>query len=172
MPYKLRLSCGLMLCLAVANLTCWAQQSSSGSQQSGDSSGAKPAASGSLLIPDQDIVADDLPLSGVQNLTLGAPASVHTFLLPSFGIAAVFQTNPYLPNQPNSQTTVESGYVTGRLDLSRTSGRSKLSLNYLGGGSFSDDSTQGTSGIQSLHFSDTIGWGRWTATVGDQLNYT
>jgi len=40
------------------------------------------------------------------------------------------------------------------------------------GGSFSTDSNQGNSGIQSLHFSDSIHWGRWSSMFGDQLGYT
>jgi hypothetical protein len=60
----------------------------------------------------------------------------------------------------------------GRLALSRSSGRSSLSLDYMTGGSFSTDSNQGNFGIQNLHFSDMIHWGRWSTMFGDQLSYT
>jgi hypothetical protein len=67
---------------------------------------------------------------------------------------------------------VESTFLTGRLALDRSSGRSSLALDYLTGGSFSNDSNQGNSGIQSLNFCDRITLGRWSTMFGDQLSYT
>lgn len=138
----------------------------------GIASAPKEAASGSRVIEGQDVVADTTPLTGAQNLTLGLPSSGHSFLLPSFGIATQAQMDPYNSSQPNSPGVIGSTYLTGRLALSRSSGRSNLSLDYMAGGSFSTDSNQESSGVQSLHFSDTIHWGRWSAMFGDQLSYT
>jgi hypothetical protein len=138
----------------------------------GIASAPKEAARGSRVLEGQDVVADTTPLAGAQDLRLGLPSSGHNFLLPSFGIATQAQINPYNSSLPNSPGVIGSTYLSGRLALSRSSGRSNLSLDYMAGGSFSTDSKQGSSGIQSLHFSDTIHWGRWSTMFGDQLSYT
>jgi hypothetical protein len=159
----------VVLCMAVPFAR--AQDSDASSSRSVDASDVKPAATGSPVLPQQDVVADTLPLSGVQDLTLGLPAPGHSFLLPSFGIATTVQTNPYVSGQPGFPGTIESTYLTTRLELNRSSASSLLSLQYLGGGTFSNDSNRGTTGIQNLAFSDLIHWGRWSVTFGDQANY-
>jgi hypothetical protein len=181
MSYKLYLSAAAVL----SGLVFWAplgkaQNPSSGAQQprpgspaaEGSGSGAKEAATGSPLLDAQDLVADTTPLTGALNLSLGLPAGRHSFLLPSFGVSSQVQINPYTSNLPNALDRVETGYATGRLALSMASGRSNLALDYLAGGSFSSDPNQGNAGIQSLHFSDVIHWGRWSTMFGDQLSYT
>ena len=166
---------GLVLCVPIGS----AQSPNAGAQQPlspnpeavGSTSAPRAAASGSPVIDVQEVVADTTPLAGAQNLTLGLPPYGHSFLLPSFGVAFQAQTNPY-NSGPNSPGVIESTYLTGRLAMSRSTARSDVSLDYLTGGSFSSDSNQGNSGIQSLHFSDTIHWGRWSTMFGDQLSYT
>jgi hypothetical protein len=148
------------------------QPLSANSASAGTASSPKEAASGFPVIEGQEVEADTTPLAGAQNLTLGLPPSGHSFLLPSFGVSSQAQINPYNSSQPNSPGVIGSTYLTGRLALSRSSGRSNLSLDYLTGGSFSTDSIQGNSVIQDLHFSDMIHWGRWSTVFGDQLNYT
>jgi hypothetical protein len=124
------------------------------------------------VIERHEVEADTTPLAGAQNLTLGLPPSGHSFLLPSFGVSSSAQIYPYNSSQPNSPGVIESTYLTGRLALMRSSGRSNLSLDYMTGGSFSTDSNQENAVIQNLHFSDTIHWGRWSTMFGDQLSYT
>jgi len=140
----------------------------------GTGTGAAPkeAASGAPVLGDQELVADTNALAGALNLTIGLPPAGHSFLLPSFGATFQAQQDPYYSSQADRPGVIESVYLVGRLALSRTSARSILSLDYTGGGSFSSDSTQGSSGIQSLHFSDAVHWGRWTTLVGDQFSYT
>jgi len=135
-------------------------------------SGPKEAVSGFPLMVEQDSTADTTPLTGAMNLTLGSPPSGHSFLLPSFGIASQVQINPYNSGQFNRPGAIGTTYVTGRVAVSRSSGRSDLALDYATGGSFSTDSNQGNSGIQNLHFSDAIHWGRWSTMIGDQFGYT
>jgi hypothetical protein len=153
-----------------------AQNPNTEAQQPLPSNGAAPApkegASGGPMIEGEEVVADTTPLAGAQNLTLGLPPSGHSFLLPSFGVSTQAQFNPYDSSQPNSPGVIGSTYLTGRLALSKSSGRSALSLDYMTGASFSTDSNQGNSVIQNLHFSDTIHWGRWSAMFGDQFSYT
>jgi hypothetical protein len=134
---------------------------------------AKPAATGGPVTPEEIVVPDSLPLSGAQNLTLGSTLSSHNFLLPSFGVIVQGQINPYnTSGTAGNSSLIGSTYLTGRLALNRTSGQSQLTLDYLAGGSFSSDSSQGNSGIQSLNFSDSHQWGRWSFLVGDHLSYT
>lgn len=142
------------------------------SASAGTASAPKEAASGFPVLEGQEVVADTTSLSGAQNLTLGLPPSGHSLLLPSFGVSSQAQINPYDSSQPNSPGIIGTTYLTGRLALTRSSGRSNLSLDYMTGGSFSTGSSQGNFGIQSLHFSDQIHWGRWTTMFGDQFSYT
>jgi hypothetical protein len=182
MSHKICLS-GIVL----SSLVLWvplsnAQNPSAGAQQplpansasagTGTAPLPKEAASGAPVLEGQDVVADTTSLAGAQNLTLGLLSSGHSFLLPSFGIASQAQMNPYNSSQPNSPGVIGSTYLTGRLALSRSSGRSDLSLDYTTGGSFSTDSNQGNFGIQNLHFSEMIHGGRWSTLIGDQLSYT
>jgi hypothetical protein len=177
---KLYLSGVVLSGLALLAPLCKAQNPSTGAQQPlpdssspvGGTPAAKAAASGYPVIEGQEVVADTTPLAGAENLTLGLPASGHSFLLPSFGVASQAQIHPYGYGQPNTSGVIESTYLTGRLAMSRSSKRSSLGLDYLIGGSFSTDPNQGNSGLHSLHFSDMSYWGRWSIMFGDQLSYT
>lgn len=133
---------------------------------------AKPAATGSPMTQEETVVPDSRPLAGAQDLTLGSTPSGHNLLLPSFGVTTQAQTNPYNARQANSPDVLSATFLTGRLAINRTSGRSQLLFDYLAGGMFSKDLNQGNSVIQSLGFSDTISWGRWSQMFGDQLSYT
>jgi hypothetical protein len=173
--------------IVLSGLALWAplgsaQIPASGTQQptpanpnpEGTGTGAAPkeAASGAPVFGDQEVVADTNALAGALSLTIGLPPAGHSFLLPSFGATFQAQANPYDSSQPGSPGVIESGYLVGRLALSRSSGRSNLMLDYSTGGSFSSNSTKGSYGIQNLHFSDSIHWGRWTTMVGEQFSYT
>lgn len=149
-----------------------AQEASSAPRQPIAWSGSHDVTTGSTMLAEEDVVADTLSLAGAQNLTLGKPAYGHGILLPSFGVATAVQTNPYYSGKTSPSGVVDATYLTGRLALDHSSGHSDLSLDYLGGGAFSSDPILGTSGIQSLRFADSIGWGRWSAMFGDQLSYT
>ena len=180
MSHKICLS-GIVL----SSLVLWvplsnAQNPSAGAQQplransasAGTAPAPKEAASGGPVIEGELVGPDTTPLAGAQNLTLGLPPSGHSFLLPSFGISSQAQINPYHSTQPNTPGVIETTYLMGRLALSRSSGRSILSLDYMTGGSFSTGATQGNFGVQNFHFSDSIHWGRWTTMFGDQMSYT
>jgi hypothetical protein len=142
------------------------------SAPTGTASSPKEAVRGFPVLEAQEVEPDTTSLAGVQNLTLGLPPSGHSFLLPSFGVTSQAQINPYDSSQPNSPGVIETTYLSGRLALMRSSGRSNLSLDYMAGGSFSTGSNQGNFGIQNLHFSDMTHWGRWTTMIGDQFSYT
>lgn len=159
---------GLWLIVPMAG----AQEANSAPSQPLALSGPQDVTTSSPMLMREEVVADTLSLAGAQNVTLGKPAYGHGFLLPSFGVATTVQTNPYYSGKTSPSGVVDATYLTGRLDLNRSAGHSDLSLDYLGGGVFSNDPILGTSGIQSLRFADSIGWGRWSALFGDQLSYT
>lgn len=138
----------------------------------GTAAAPKAAASGAPLIDEQEVQPDTNALAGAQNLTLGLPPSGHTFLLPSFGVSFQAQTSPYSSGQANNPEVIDNTDLMGRLALNKSSGRSNLLLDYMTGASFSTDSTQGTYGVQNLHFSDMIHSGRWSTMIGDQFSYT
>ena len=145
-----------------------------GAQESADA--PKPALTGdstsAALQPEAPRdTPDTRPLAGAQNLSLGSQATSHSFLLPSFGVTTQVQTNPYGSGQANAPDRISTTYVSGRVALNKISGRSELLLDYLTGGGFSSDANQGNSIVQSLDFSETIRWGRWSQMFGDQFTY-
>ena len=135
-------------------------------------SSAEPKAPSNLPAPEeQTATPDSRPLSGAQDLTVGYPSSSHSFLSPSFGVTTAVQTNPYGATQSNANDFFSTTYLSGRLAVNKLSGRSELLADYLVGGGFSNETNQESSLIQSLDFSETIHWGRWSQLFGDQFTY-
>ena len=113
-------------------------------------------------------IADTRPLAGVQNLSLGSPATSHSFLLPSFGVTSTVQ---FTPDNKSTGNPASTTFLSGRLALNKISGHSQLLLDYLAGGGFSSYSNQGRTVIQNLDFSESIQGGRWSLTFGEQFSY-
>jgi hypothetical protein len=122
--------------------------------------------------PAPGVTADSRPLSGFQNFSLGTNSATHSFLLPSFTVLGQVASNPFSTSQNSGTNISGSGTITGRLALNRVSSANTLTLDYLAGASFASGEGQGTSGIQSLDFSDSISHGRWSLAAGDALVYT
>jgi len=169
---------GVVLCVPQS----WAQGSSGSTQEPvpplpPDDAGrtpsvAKPGLTGAPVTQEDIDVPDSRSLVGAQNLSLGSSTASQNFLLPSFGVTTQVTIDQYQTNGTNNSDLISSTYLTGRLGLNRTSGRSQLMLDYLTGGSFSNSPTQSNSGIQSLDISDAHQWGRWSALFGDHFTYT
>src|SRR5207302_3062550 len=68
---------------------------------------------------------DTRPVAGVQNLSLGSQATRHSFLLPSFGVISQVQFNPYDSKSAGNSSPATTTYLSGRLALNKTSGRSE-----------------------------------------------
>ena len=134
-------------------------------------SAAQRAAEGQPPSDEPNILPDLRPLAGAQNLTFGLIGLNRSFLVPSFSVVTQAGTNAYGSNQANSSGVLNTNYLTGRLRLNRTSGRSELLLNYLAGATLSNDPNLGNSAIQDLGFVDTTRWGRWSVLFGDQFSY-
>jgi hypothetical protein len=114
---------------------------------------------------------DTRPLAGAQNLSLGSRSSNRGFLLPSFGVTTQAQFNPYGSGAANNSSPLSTTFLSGRLALNKISTGSELLVDYLAGGGFSSASTQSSSVIQSLDFSETIRGGRWQQMFGEQFSY-
>src|SRR5260370_502374 len=117
---------------------------------------ALQADEGTLPTREPKIIPDSRPLAGAQNLTLGTIALDHSFLLPSFSVVTQVGTNANNYGPSNGTGVQSTSFLIGRLGLNRTSGRSELMLDYLGGGTLSNNQAQGNSVIQGLPISTTI----------------
>lgn len=114
---------------------------------------------------------DTSPVSGAQDLTTGAIRTSHSFLLPSFSLTTQADKNPRGFSASNSGTVRSLTYLLGRVNLVRTSGLSRLSVDYLSGATLSNSRNDGSSVIQGLHVADTFSWRRWSLLLGDQMDY-
>jgi hypothetical protein len=144
-------------------------------QQPLSATGVRDSTSVEAVVPysnaEPDSIPDTRPLSGFQQLSLGTSNANHSFLLPSFTAVAQVQSNPYTSGQYSGSSLSESGTLSGRLALNHITQSTSLTLDYLAGASFASGGGDGTSGIQSLDFSDTFHRGRWSLTAGDELMY-
>ncbi len=116
----------------------------------------------------QELAPDNRPLSGVQNLSLGIPMN-HSYWQPYVDLTATADSNP-------QETAGSTGWgawaaVYGGVDLVRNSSNSMLSLSYLAGGMFSNQSDVGNGIVQELGFSDRLNFRRWSVGLFDQLSY-
>jgi hypothetical protein len=117
--------------------------------------------------PDQ-LTADERPLSGVQELSVGKYGEGHNFIIPSFSVTTQLDPNPRASGY-NGPTSVS--YLLGRLSVHHISSRSELVLDYIGGGMLSRGVSSVNSVIQDLEFSDTYKWQRWSLLLGDEVRY-
>ena len=117
----------------------------------------------------QPMTPDTTPLSGAQVLTLGSVEGNHNYWQPHVDIFESVVSNPEeSPNQSGWGTWLS---LSGGVDLHRTSGDSDLMLSYLGGGTFSTDSSVGDGVVQQLGVSDKFTLRRWTLSVLDEVSY-
>lgn len=110
--------------------------------------------------------ADQSPITGAQQLTLGTPELGHSYWVPGFSYHSVFQSNV---NQTNDW--VSASYFLGTSSLNLQTKRSKLGVNYSGGGSVSDSNTLPNSSYHQLSFSERLDLARWTVLFLDQFAY-
>ena len=111
------------------------------------------------------VAADDQPISGVKELTVGSNVGARNFLLPS--ISVVSQLGLSSSGSGLDHPTM-SNYLLGSLDLNHVSDRSEVELHYSGGEMFSNYLN---SAVQDLQFSYDYKWRRWSLLVGDEGNY-
>ena len=118
----------------------------------------------------QQLAPDTRALAGVQPLTVGGPAVVHRYWEPHLAFTSTVDSNPPTAGQQNGGWTNWSS-VTGGVDIRQVSGSSDFTLNYIGGGSFSNQGGLGSSIVQEFGAVDRIAFRRETLTLIDQMNY-
>jgi hypothetical protein len=115
------------------------------------------------------------PLAGAGDFTPGGSPATRSFLLPAVNFSQQMDTNPFTTAHPGSPLTLSS--ILGTLTLQRNSGRSQVTLNYMGGGTVanrqavSNGQTDLNSVIQQLEASETVNWRRWTLLMSNQFGY-
>jgi hypothetical protein len=117
---------------------------------------------------DQNAPQQYQSLSGVQNLSLGE-APERSYWQPHFNVFGTADSNEQETAQgDNSWTTWTS--VSAGLDVHKASGRSDLTLNYTGGGMFSNDNSAASGDIQEAAFTERYSFRRAALSVFDQFN--
>ncbi len=115
------------------------------------------------------LAPDKRPLSGAQELALGSVPTSHSFLLPSFQYAQIFDTNVFgLADTPKRGLL---STLMGRMVLRREWGRYQLNANYAGGGFFSSTRSDMNAAFHQFSFAQTITGPRWTLLLADQIEY-
>lgn len=118
----------------------------------------------------QKLAPDDRPLAGAQDLSVGVPSTNHSYWEPHVDLSGSFYSNPPIAGTHSGWTNWTN--VFGGFDLHRNSGNSALTLSYLGGGAFSNSTSQGSGIVQDLNFADTITFRRASVSFFDQLSYS
>jgi hypothetical protein len=111
---------------------------------------------------------DTRPLAGAEDLSVGVPAERRSNWAPYVSVLATGDSSP-LGGTAAGWTSYES--VVGGLNLEKVSRLSDLNLQYLGGGTFSNNSSVGTSIVQNLGITDTLHWQRNSLLIADQFGY-
>lgn len=117
----------------------------------------------------QTIQADNRPLSGVQNPTLGAPEMRHSYWVPGIQYSNTARSNSLSPAANSSWNT--TSFVSGDVSLLEAWSHSLLSANYSGGGFSSTDQRQGSGQYHQLAAAYEFDQRRWQALFADQFSY-
>jgi hypothetical protein len=117
---------------------------------------------------DTQLAPDTTPITGVQNFSLGMQTT-RSYWQPHFDVFTNIDSNP--AENAGSTSWGASGSLSGGVDVHRDSGNSNLSLSYLGGGTFSNNDTEGNGVVQALNFSEKLSFHRWVVSLFDQLSY-
>ena len=112
---------------------------------------------------------DTRPLAGVEDLSVGVPAGRRSNWEPYFSVLSTGDSNSLGGGQNAGWTTYES--VVGGVNLEKITRLSDLRLQYVGGGTFSNDSSVGNTTFQDLGVTETVRWRRDTFTLVDQFGY-
>ena len=117
----------------------------------------------------QAIQPDSLPLSGVQNPTVGRPASRHSYWVPAIQYGNASRSASIYGAKSGWTTT---NFVSTNVSLLESWNHSTLTANYSGGGYFSTDPVQGGQGdFQQLAANYQFDGKRWQALLVDQFSY-
>lgn len=121
--------------------------------------------------PPPQLLPDNHPLTGIQDPSLGVPSTNHSYWTPHLDLAVVLDSQPPETSNTNSAWTTWTS-LTGGVDLRWMSGRSDMTLNYIGGGVLSNGGNSVNGIVQDLNFVDKFNLRRWALTVIEQASYT
>jgi len=117
----------------------------------------------------QNLQPDNSPLTGVQAPTLGSSKMRHSYWVPGIEYSNTIRTSSMNPSTASGW--VSTNYVAGNLSLFQDWRTSLLTLNYSGGGYFSNDSTQHNGQFQQLALGYDIETRRWQLLFMEQFAY-
>src|SRR5215472_11476986 len=121
----------------------------------------------------QNLQPDNGPLTGIQAPTLGSSMMRHSYWVPGIQYSNTIRSSSMNPSATSGW--VSTHYVTGNLSLFQNWRSSLLTLNYSGGGYFSNDSTQGNGQnngqFQQLALGYNIESRRWQLLFIEQFAY-
>jgi hypothetical protein len=120
--------------------------------------------------PALQLLPDNRELTGAQDPSLGVPSTNHSYWTPHAELLVTLDSEP--PDGAANGGWTTWSVLTGGVDLRWMSGRSDMTLNYLGGGIFSNDGTSDNGTIQDLNFADRFNFRRWALTLIEQASYT
>lgn len=112
----------------------------------------------------------DIPLTGAAEPPIGI-VNGRSYILPSVDYYGQVDTNAYNTVGANSAVT-DINTLLGGLTVQKLTPRGQLNVGYLGGYSFSNQSSQFNSATQEFSIADAWSRGRWSGLIADQLNYT
>ncbi len=119
--------------------------------------------------PADQMQPDNSPLTGLQEPTLGVNAERHSYWIPGVSYTNFIQSNAF--TQGGGSAWTSTSYLGGSVSLLENWSRSRLALNYSGGGTFSTDSTVGNSWYQQMGAVQTFIRARWQLVLLDQFSY-
>jgi hypothetical protein len=120
--------------------------------------------------PPAQLTPDNRALTGIQDPTIGVASTNHSYWTPHVDLGVTLDTEPPVGGSGSGLTTWTS--LTGGVDLRWMSGRSDMTLGYIGGGVFSNDGSSSNGIVQDLNFVDKLSFRRWALTLIEQAAYT
>ena len=120
--------------------------------------------------PPAQLTPDNRALTGIQDPTIGVASTNHSYWTPHVDLGVTLDTEPPVGGAGSGLNTWTS--LTGGVDLRWMSGRSDMTLGYIGGGVFSNDGSSSNGIVQDLNFVDKFSFRRWALTLIEQAAYT
>jgi hypothetical protein len=118
----------------------------------------------------QQLIPDTRPITGVEDLSIGMPATQHSYWQPRVDFYSTLDTNPLNGSGNDGVTGFTS--INAGIDLHRISGNSTFAMSYTGGGSLSNDGNSTNGVIQGLNLSERLAYRRYAISFFDQFLYS
>ena len=115
----------------------------------------------------QNLVPDDHPLAGAQNLSLGSPEISRSYWQPHVRR----RNGRFLRAGLGDRLDHLYFGCQAALDVHKISGHSDLTLGYTGGGTLSNDGSIGNSVVQALNFGEKLTCAAFSVAFLDSLDY-